>query len=421
MEKQMNSPIERSRNTPQLRFPEFQGEWEKKKLGEVVSNKSGKYNPEKETKSVKCIELEHLATETSQLLGYIDGKNSGSIKNKFDKGDVLFGKLRPYLKKYLFTPFDGVCSSEIWVLKGQNISNDFLFRIIQTDKFIDLANQSSGSKMPRADWNVVGNGIFYFPTLPEQTKIATFLTAVDEKLQALKKKKALLEQYKKGVMQKIFSQEIRFKDDTSASLSAGIGNDFPEWEVKKLGEVGETYGGLSGKSKENFGMGKPYIQYKQIFDDSKIDISRFELVNIGENENQNRVQYGDVFFTVSSETPNEIGMSSVLLDKVEELYLNSFCFGYRANSLEQLNPNFSRYLFRSESFREEIIKLAQGSTRYNMSKLQLLKIEIKLPCIQEQTAIANFLSALDEKINQTQRQIEEMGVWKKGLLQKMFV
>jgi type I restriction enzyme S subunit len=101
--------------------------------------------------------------------------------------------------------------------------------------------------------------------------------------------------------------------------------------------------------------------------------------------------------------------------------LNSFCFGFRANSLEKLSPYFSQYLFRSENFRTEIIKLAQGSTRYNMSKIQLLKIEIQLPCLEEQTKIANFLSSIDEKINHTATQIEKMEVWKKGLLQKMFV
>ena len=252
-----------------------------------------------------------------------------------------------------------------------------------------------------------------FPTLPEQTKIATFLTAVDEKLTALKQKKTLLEQYKKGVMQKIFSQELRFAADN--------GKYFADWEEKKLGEIGETYNGLTGKSKENFGVGKPYIQYKQIFDDSKIDISRFELVDIGLNEKQNKVLFGDVFFTVSSETPNEIGMSSVLLDEISELYLNSFCFGYRANSLEILSPYFSKYLFRSELFRNEIVKLAQGSTRFNMSKIQLMKIHIYLPSLEEQTKIANFLSAIDEKITHCQGQIASTEIWKKGLLQQMFV
>jgi type I restriction enzyme S subunit len=102
-------------------------------------------------------------------------------------------------------------------------------------------------------------------------------------------------------------------------------------------------------------------------------------------------------------------------------YLNSFCFGFRANSLEELSPYFSQYLFRSEIFRNEIIKLAQGSTRYNMSKIQLMKILINLPSLPEQTRIANFLSAIDDKIKHNAVQIQKMEVWKKGLLQKMFV
>jgi type I restriction enzyme S subunit len=127
-----------------------------------------------------------------------------------------------------------------------------------------------------------------------------------------------------------------------------------------------------------------------------------------------------VFFTVSSETSNEIGMSSVLLDNVDELYLNSFCFGFRPNSINQLVPYFSRYLFRSSIFRNEIIKLAQGSTRFNMSKVQLLKLTVSLPCEEEQVKIANFLSALDDKIAHCQSELDGMERWKKGLLQQMF-
>src|SRR5205085_2921636 len=103
----------------EIRFKDDNGndfaDWEEKKLGDVITNKTEKYNPEKEKVNYKCIELEHLVSETPTLLGYVDSSNSGSIKNKFQKGDVLFGKLRPYLKKYLQAPFDGVCSSEIWV------------------------------------------------------------------------------------------------------------------------------------------------------------------------------------------------------------------------------------------------------------------------------------------------------------------
>lgn len=191
-----------------LRFKDENGEdfpeWEEKTLGEVATNKSRKYNPEQETESVKCIELEHLASGTSQLLGYIDGKNSGSIKNRFNSGDILFGKLRPYLRKYLHAPFDGVCSSEIWVLSGKNISNDFLFRLVQTEFFIDLANQSSGSKMPRADWNVIENGLFLLPTLPEQTKIANFLSAIDEKIAKVSQEIEQATVWKKGLLQQMF-------------------------------------------------------------------------------------------------------------------------------------------------------------------------------------------------------------------------
>jgi type I restriction enzyme, S subunit len=346
-------------------------------------------------------------------LGYIDGQHSGSIKNVFHKGDVLFGKLRPYLKKYLLAPFDGVCSSEIWVLKSEEGINEFLYYLIQSDKFIELTSLSSGSKMPRADWNVVSNGHFYYPSLPEQQKIASFLTAVDDKIQQLSKKKALLEQYKKGVMQQLFSQQLRFEDDQ--------GNGYPDWEEKMLGEVGDTFNGLTGMSKENFGSGLPYITYKQIFDSAMIDVSKFEFVDVGQGESQNLVKFGDVFFTTSSETANEIGYASVLFNDVETLYLNSFCFGYRIRSFDSLSPYYAKYLFRSPQFRIDIQKLAQGSTRYNMSKVGLMKVNVNLPSSSEQTKIANFLSVIDDKINGVNQQIEHTRQFKKGLLQQMFV
>ncbi len=400
-------------NIPKLRFSEFGGEWEEKPFGNIITNKSKKYNPEKETISYKCIELEHLSTESGQLLGYVDSLNSGSIKNKFNKNDVLFGKLRPYLKKYLLSPFDGVCSSEIWVLNGIDVTNSFLYYIVQSDYFIGLANQSSGSKMPRADWNIIENSIFFIPQKPEQQKIASFLTAIDTKIDQLTRKKELLEQYKKGVMQKIFSQELRFKADG--------GSEFPKWEEKKLGNIGTTYNGLTGKVADDFGEGKPYIQYKQIFDSSKIDLSKCGYVKINQTDKQNLAKYGDIFFTTSSETPNEVGYSSVLLDDMNEIYLNSFCFGYRPNLLTELNPTFAQYLFRSFDFRKEIIKLAQGSTRYNISKIELMKFKIKLPKHDEQTKIANFLSSIDKKIELISKEIEKAKEFKKGLLQQMFV
>jgi type I restriction enzyme S subunit len=433
-------------NIPTLRFPEFKGEWERRKLGEVAEigrGKSkhrprdadflfgGKY-PFIQTGDVRKAEL--YLTEYTQTYS-----EAGLKQSKLWNEDTLCITIAANIAETAILKIKACFPDSVIGLIPKENATTVLFVKHLFDKFkIQIQSLSQGAAQDNLNQEKLSNIEFVFPTLPEQTKIAEFFTAIDAKIQALKTKKEKLQQYKKGVMQQLFTpSESGFRglkeeqdfDTTNPKILKSSksrfrqenGKEFPDWEVKKLGEIGETYGGLSGKTKENFGIGKPYIQYKQIFDDSKIDISRFELVDIGENENQNKVQFGDVFFTVSSETPNEIGMSSVLLDSIEELYLNSFCFGFRANSLEKLSPYFSQYLFRSENFRTEIIKLAQGSTRYNMSKIQLLKIEIQLPCLEEQTKIANFLSSIDEKINHTATQIEKMEVWKKGLLQKMFV
>ncbi len=129
-----------------------------------------------------------------------------------------------------------------------------------------------------------------------------------------------------------------------------------------------------------------------------------------------------MFFTTSSETPSEVGFCSVLLSHIEEeVYLNSFCFGYRIKSFELFNPYFACYLFKSSAFRSDVVVLAQGSTRFNISKTGFMKINIQLPCIEEQIKIANFLTEIDDKISQTQSQLEGTKKYKQGLLQKMFV
>lgn len=215
-------------------------------------------------------------------------------------------------------------------------------------------------------------------------------------------------------MEQLFAQKLRFKN--------AKGEEYPKWEEKYLFDLGSTYGGLSGKSKNDFGNGKPYITYKSVFDSLKIDVDRVELVNVNSAvENQNKVKYGDIFFTISSETPDEIGMASVLLENMGECYLNSFCFGFRLNSFDEINPIFLGFYLRSEILRNKIKKLAQGSTRFNLSKNALMKTEVKIPSIIEQLKIVNFLSNIDEKINQIDIELENMKKFKKGLLQQMFI
>jgi hypothetical protein len=143
--------------------------------------------------------------------------------------------------------------------------------------------------------------------------------------------------------------------------------------------------GLTKKTAIDFQNGSyKYIAYMNIFSNSKINTLISDFVQIQLNENQNKVQYGDIFFTTSSETPEEVGMSSVLLEDIENTYLNSFCFAYRLNNFDTLLPEFAQFYFRSFFVRYEILRLAQGSTRFNISKKEVLKIKILLPSVREQ-------------------------------------
>lgn len=192
-----------------------------------------------------------------------------------------------------------------------------------------------------------------------------------------------------------------------------------DWRLEKLGTFGETFTGLSGKTKEDFGSGKPYIPYLNIFNNAIIRDGDFDFVNIGEDETQSLVKNGDLFFTTSSETPEEVGMCSVYLGNESELYLNSFCFGFRANSEDDISTEFTAQLFRSALGRRIIYKLAQGATRYNISKTNLLLEEIPFPPLPEQKAIAQVLSTADAAIHTTENIRAQKELRKKWLMQQL--
>ena len=330
------------------------------------------------------------------------------------ENDVLFQTVRPYQQNNFFFNLTGdyVASTGYAQLRTKS-SPLFLYHLLHEQKFVrKVLTRCTGTSYPAINSSDIGTIRIHLPDEKEQQKIATFLSAVDTKIEQLNRKKSLLEQYKKGMMQKLFSQGIRFKDEA--------GRDYPDWEEKNLNDAGKTFNGLTGKSSEHFGSGKHYIQYLQVFENSKIDIKHFGFVEINENESQNLVRCGDVFFTISSETPQDVGVTSVLLNEVEDTYLNSFCFGYRVDKTI-LSPEFARYAFRENGFRKKIIRLAQGSTRYNLSKHSLMKLKIRLPILLEQQKIADFLSAIDSKVELVAGQIEQARTFKQGLLQHMFI
>ncbi len=199
-----------------------------------------------------------------------------------------------------------------------------------------------------------------------------------------------------------------------------MATDLPEgWSPRALGELGSSYVGLSGKSKADFGEGKPFITYRQVFNGGVVDLTDCELVTVADDERQHRVQAGDVLFTTSSETPEEVAYSSVVLGEVPELYLNSFCFGFRPNSPDELWPAFSVHLFKGPLFRREATRLGQGSTRFNISKTRLMEVSLPLPPLPEQKKIAAILSSVDEAIQKTQAVIEQTRTVKEGLLQEL--
>jgi hypothetical protein len=168
-----------------------------------------------------------------------------------------------------------------------------------------------------------------------------------------------------------------------------------------MGDIAEIYGGLTGKSKVDFGIGDAYfIPYKNIFNHSAVKLDKLEKVSVDTGEIQHNVKYGDVLFTGSSETPEEVGMSSsVTTEPQSNVYLNSFCFGVRFKEGIELMPEFSKFLFRSPVMRHQIYKTANGVTRFNISKERFKKILIPIPPLFEQQRIISILDKFDTLTN----------------------
>ena len=196
---------------------------------------------------------------------------------------------------------------------------------------------------------------------------------------------------------------------------------FPEftepWEQRKLGDMGSTFNGLSGKTKDDFGHGKAkFITYMNVFSNPIADLTMTESIEI--DKKQKSVKAGDVFFTTSSETPDEVGMSSVMPEDADNIYLNSFCFGYRPT--EKFDLNYLAYVLRADSFRKEMTFLAQGISRYNISKNKVMEVCIPVPTIEEQTKVGRYFRNLDNLITLHQRKLDHVKDLKKSMLQKMF-
>lgn len=390
-------------------------DWERLTLGSI-SERKGEYG----LNAPACEYEEGLPkylriTDIDEDGKYIDNgayvKHIDSEKYVLRKGDLLFARTGASVgKNYLYDPSDGKLVFAGFLIK-YHIKKGYnpyivaaMCNIHQYNNWVHMMSARSGQ--PGINAEEYATYAFMLPKkLSEQEKIAEILAGQDRVIALKEELLAEKQKQKKYLMQQLLTGKKRLPGFSG------------EWKCVRLGELGCFYSGLSGKTKEDFGSGKPYIPYKNIFNNPKIDCDFFEYVKIKENEKQTKVRYGDIFFTTSSEILSEVGMTSVMLDSVEELYLNSFCTGFRLYDFNLIHPEYASHYFRGEEFRIALNKISQGITRFNLSKNGLSKISLTLPSIEEQLAIAQILSTVDKEIELLKKDIEQEKLKKKSLMQ----
>lgn len=246
------------------------------------------------------------------------------------------------------------------------------------------------------------------PPSREQRAIATALSDMDALLGALERFIAKKRDLKQATMQQLLTGKIR------------LPGFHGEWEFKALGDIGSTFGGLTGKTKADFGEGSgQYVTFMSVISNVVINCDAFERVRISPTESQNRVMKGDLLFNGSSETPEEVALCSVLTEEIPNLFLNSFCFGFRFREAAEADGLFLAYYLRSKSGREMMKSLAQGSTRYNLSKMALLKSLLRLPRLPEQKAIATVLSDMAAELAALEQRLAKTRALKQGMMQEL--
>ena len=412
--------MEKNKNVPKLRFPEFTGEWEEKKLGEVTELLSGyafKGDDILEVKLGKPILRGINITEgyirhSDEIDRYFNGKMEKLEKYLLKEGDLVIGMDGSKVGKNV-----AVISKEdekslliqrvARIRASGNTIIGFIFQQVFSTRFqtyVDVVNTSSA--IPHISAQQINDYIINFPIIDEQQKIASFLTAVDEKLTQLKKKKTLLEQYKKGIMQKLFSQELRFKDNNN--------QDFPDWQEKTLGEISDVRDGTH-ESPQYYDYGFPFITSKNLLKDGNIDFDNVSYINEHDFNRFNfrsKVDVNDILFAMIGTIGNPVLVSkdgfaikNVALIKEKGNLLNIFLIHYMKG------PSINQQFFEQNT----------GGTQKFLSLSVIKNLIVAVPSLPEQQKIATFLSSIDEKISHSSAQIEKMETWKKGLLQQMFV
>ena len=372
---------------PRIRFKGYTDAWEQREFNSIVK----RVTEMAATDGLPRVEYEDIVSGQGTLNKDIYKKQSNKVGILFDDGDVLFGKLRPYLKNWLFAAFKGIAVGDFWVLRANNADGEYIYTLLQIDTFQNIANQATGTKMPRADWSLVYKQQFFIPrTIAEQHRIGVVFKQLDNLITLHQRKYDKFVNIKKALLEKMFPQgdettpKIRFKGFTDA------------WEQRKLGEVANIQKGQQ--------LGKAEMSNN----------GAFYVLNGGMEPSGYTNQYNTFANTISiSEGGNSCGYVS--------LNLEQFWSGGHNYTLQ--NPKIDTFFLYQWLKRHEkgIMALRVGSGLPNIQKSALQDVIVAYPKKSEQRAIAEILNKIDNLITLHQRQLEKLKNIKSALLEKMFV
>ena len=388
-------------------------DWEVKPIGSVADILNGSTPP---TANPENYGTTHLFVSPADLgdSKYIENTIKKlstigfSVSRKIPKGSILYTCTGSTIGKCGIAFCDLTSNQQInAVLPNGSYNNEYLYYAIQTRES-DIRSNASVQAVPLINKTTFSKTLVAFPPKTEQSRIAEALSDMDDLIAITKKLIEKKRNIKEGAMQDLLSGKRRLPGFNE------------KWVSKKIDDIGYTYNGLSGKSKEDFGTGNAkYITFLNVLNNPIIDTSIFEKVVIHPNERQNEARNGDLFFNTSSETPDEVGICACLLQDIKDLYLNSFCFGFRLSD-EEIDSLFMAYLWRSRKGRDIMTMLAQGSTRFNLSKSLLRNTSIEMPQTkEEQQAIAQVLSDMDSEIQSLEVRLTKYQSLKQGMMQQL--
>ncbi|HFD2043567.1 TPA: restriction endonuclease subunit S [Clostridium perfringens] len=389
-----------NRNVPKLRFKGFEDEWRKGKLGDMSkiimgqSPSSNAYNYNKEGLPLVQGNADITKRITTPRMYTTEITKTCEIEDiimsvRAPVGSIAIAKQRSCIGR-------GVCS-----IKAIGINQKYLYQVLlgYEKKWLKI---SQGSTFESINSNDIKGVMLNIPSLQEQEKIANFLSKVDSIIEKQERKVEYWNSYKKGMMQKIFSQKIRFKDEK--------GRDYPEWENVNFSKITKKTG-VRNKENKEFRVYSISNKYGFIPQDEQFESSRLESLD---KSAYKIVENGDFAYNPARINVGSIGLLEDEIGIVSSLYV---CFRF----IKNMDNKFFKYYFSTYEFNKNVLRNVEGGVRDYLFYDNFIKIKVKVPCIEEQEKIANFLSNIDNIIDKESEKLEELKQWKKGLLQQMFV